>query len=76
MTRVNVYIPDDLAEQARSARLNVSSLAQDAIRRELSRFAADNWVDRVAALPALDVSHDEALMALEAARDEMGEGRG
>lgn len=77
MTRMNVYIPDDLAEQARTARLNVSSLTQDAIRRELSRRAVDDWVDRVAALPAPQVSHDEVLAALDAAREELsGEGRG
>ena len=39
MVRVNVYLPDDLAEQARIADLNVSRLAQDAIRLALDARA-------------------------------------
>jgi post-segregation antitoxin (ccd killing protein) len=37
MSRVNVYVPDDLHRQAKRARLNVSELCQEAIRAELAR---------------------------------------
>jgi len=36
MSRVNVYLPDDLAEKAKKAGLNISSLTQDAIRSSLA----------------------------------------
>lgn len=34
--RISVWLPDELAEQARAAALNVSALTQQAIRRELA----------------------------------------
>ncbi len=35
MAQVTVYLPDDLREQAKAAGLNISGLAQEAIRRQL-----------------------------------------
>ena len=69
MPRVNVYLPDDLAAAARAAGLNLSSLTQEAIRRELAGRTMDAW------LATLDVTqtpvpHDSALAALDAAREE------
>lgn len=72
MARVNVYLPDDLAAEARAAGLNVSRLSQEALRRELARRRTDAWLDHVMTLPPTGVSHDEALAALDAARDELG----
>lgn len=34
MPKVNVYLPNDLAEWAREARVNLSALTQEALRRE------------------------------------------
>ena len=51
MARVNVYLPDDLAAQAKQARLNVSAITQDAIRTNLAASATDIWL---AGLTALD----------------------
>lgn len=55
MARRNISLPDDLDEQARSARLNVSALAQRAVADELDRrqrmAALDAWLDE------LDVAH-------------------
>jgi post-segregation antitoxin (ccd killing protein) len=55
MARRNISIPKELDEQARTARLNVSALAQRAVADELDRrrrmAALDQWLD------ALDDTH-------------------
>src|SRR2546421_12299880 len=55
MARRNISLPDDLDEQARSARLNVSALARRAVADELDRrermAALDAWLDE------LDAAH-------------------
>jgi hypothetical protein len=50
MPRVNVYLPDQLYQRAKRARLNVSELSQKAIRDELLRKER---------MQALDVFLDE-----------------
>jgi post-segregation antitoxin (ccd killing protein) len=72
MARVNVYLPDDLARQAREAGLNVSGVAQDALRTALARGEADRWLDRLEALPRLGVSHERVIEAVDDARAEFG----
>lgn len=51
MARRNVSLPDDLDEQARQARLNVSALTQRAVIDELDRrrrvAALDAWLDEL-----------------------------
>jgi post-segregation antitoxin (ccd killing protein) len=71
MARLNVYVPDELAEQARSRGLNVSALTQAAISQELERRSLPSWLD---SLPAVShrVDHDAVLAALDDARDEFG----
>jgi post-segregation antitoxin (ccd killing protein) len=69
MSRVNVYRPDELAAAARAARLNLSSLTQEAIRRELAGRTTDAWLASLEPAPS-QVSHDDALAALDASRDE------
>lgn len=71
MARLNVYVPDPLAKQAREAGLNVSALTQAAITQELSRHATDAWLDSLTA-PSGQVSHARAMAALDDARDELG----
>jgi post-segregation antitoxin (ccd killing protein) len=72
MARLNVYVPDELAKRARAAGLNVSALTQAAITAELDRdaTATDHWL---ATLPAHEgqVSHEAAMVALDAARAEL-----
>lgn len=55
MARRNISLPDDLDEQARTARLNVSALAQRAVADELDRrdrmAVLDAWLDE------LDAAH-------------------
>jgi post-segregation antitoxin (ccd killing protein) len=51
MARRNISLPDELDEQARRARLNVSALAQRAVADELDRrqrmAALDAWLDEL-----------------------------
>lgn len=55
MARRNISLPDDLDDRARSARLNVSALAQRAVAQELDRQSRmvqlDAWLDE------LDAAH-------------------
>jgi post-segregation antitoxin (ccd killing protein) len=73
MARVNIYLPDDLAVEAKEAGLNVSQVAQDALRRELERQQSATWVARVRELPPTGVTHEQVISALHAVREEMGE---
>jgi post-segregation antitoxin (ccd killing protein) len=64
MTRVNVYLPDDLAGAAKAAGLKVSNLTQDAIRGALVVARTDAWLDRVFGHAPSGVDHDEILAVL------------
>lgn len=72
MARVNVYLPDRLAAEARRAELNVSQVTQEAVRAELQALDIARWLDSIAALPSAGTSHGRAMEALRAARDEIG----
>lgn len=50
MPKVNIYLPDDLTEQARAAGLPLSSVCQQAIRNELDRVTRRAATDARAAL--------------------------
>ena len=71
MARLNVYVPDDLAEAARAAELNVSAITQAAIRSALEADSVRAWLDSLSSLEAVDVTHAEAERALTEARDEL-----
>lgn len=71
MTRVNVYLPDELAERARAAGLNVSAATRSALEAQLAAQASAQWLERVAALPAVQVEHQHVLAAVAAARAEL-----
>ena len=70
MARLNVYVPDELAERAKAADLNVSALAQAAIADELQRRATNSWLENLPT-PRRKVSHSTALAALDDARAEL-----
>jgi post-segregation antitoxin (ccd killing protein) len=70
MARMNIYLPDDLAEAARSAGLNVSGLTQEAVRRVLAVTRTDEWLNDLARLPGTGVTHEDVIAAIEHARDE------
>lgn len=74
MARRNISLPDDLDEQARRARLNVSALAQRAVAAELDRLERmarlDAWLDE------LDAEHGEpSAKAMAEARKWVASGR-
>lgn len=71
MARVNVYLPDDLAARARAAGLNVSGLTQEALRNALAAARVDEWLDGVAAMRPLPVSHRAVAEAVAAAKDDL-----
>lgn len=75
MARVNVYLPDELAEEARGADLNVSALTQEAIRGALAARRTDAWLDRVMERKGPDIDVATALRAVREALDDMERGR-
>jgi len=72
MARVNVYLPDDLADAARAAGLNVSGITQAALMSALAERDTNDWLDSIDRMRSTKVTHADALEALHAARDEMG----
>jgi post-segregation antitoxin (ccd killing protein) len=71
MARLNVYVPDELADAARAAELNVSAITQDAIRAVLSARSAAAWLDSLDSLEPVSVTSTAAHRALDEARDEL-----
>jgi post-segregation antitoxin (ccd killing protein) len=45
MARVNITMPDELYNEAKGARLNISRVAQDAVRAELARLGKMTELD-------------------------------
>jgi post-segregation antitoxin (ccd killing protein) len=72
MARVNVYLPDDLAEAARDAGLNVSALTQEALRDRLRARTTTAWLETLPSLGAR-LTHDDVLVALDEVRAEQGD---
>lgn len=71
VTRVNVYLPDELPADAEKAGINLSATTQEAVRRTLAELSTDDLLAEIAATAStVQVSHDQAMDALEAARDE------
>lgn len=71
MARVNIYLPDDLAEAGRAAGINVSAVTQRALRRELESRATDAWLASLGTEES-DIAHEDVLAALDEAREELG----
>jgi len=71
MSRVNVYLPDDLAEEAKKAGLNISNLTQEAIRSSLAAQTLKRWQQQVSELPSPGVSHATVIDAVHSAKDEL-----
>lgn len=71
MARVNVYLPDDLAAEAKAAGLNVSNLTQEALRSALAASRVDDWLDDVSAMRPLGISHRAVSEAVAAAKDDL-----
>lgn len=72
IARVNVYLPDELAHQVKKAGINVSNVAQEALRLTLAERSVNDWLDGLARLPPTGINHEDALAALREARREFG----
>lgn len=72
MARVNVYLPDDLARAAREEDLNVSALAQQAVRGALAAAATNRWLASLPRGKKSTLTSEEVVAAVRAARDESG----
>lgn len=72
MARVNVYLPDELAERAKQAGVSISAVTQDALRGTLAAIDTDTWLDRLDRRPGVEIKHERVLAALDDARDELG----
>ncbi len=73
MARVNVYLPDELAREARAAGLNISGVAQAALSGALACSETDRWLDRLDRLPRADIPHRSVIEAIDEARAELGD---
>jgi post-segregation antitoxin (ccd killing protein) len=73
MARVNVYLPDELAAEARAAGLNVSNVTQEALRDRLAGRRTTAWLATVRNLPPTGISHNEVIAALDEVRAEAGD---
>lgn len=73
MARVNVYLPDELAREARAAGLNISKVAREALSSTLAHSETDRWLDRLERLPRANVSHASVIDAIDEARVELGD---
>jgi len=71
MARVNIYLPNDLAEEAKAAGLNISGIAQEALRTELAARRTSAWLDEILRLPPTGVTHEQVMTALREARAEL-----
>lgn len=71
MSRVNVYLPDELAAEAKAAGLNISSLTQEAVRSALVAHSLKGWQDRVNQLGSTGIDHESVLEAVRSAKDEL-----
>lgn len=71
MARVNVYIPDDLAEEARALGLNVSKLTQEALKSTIASDRLATWLDKVSSNKPLDIDPEAVRAALSGAKDEL-----
>lgn len=70
VARLNVYLPDELAAQAKEAGLNLSAVTQEAVRRSLGARSTDAWLATLRPAPPNRITHDSALDALDAVREE------
>jgi len=71
MPRLTVYVPEDLAEWARAADVNVSRLAQDALRAERRRRDHDAWLAGLERRPARRLASQRIVDAVSEVRDEL-----
>jgi post-segregation antitoxin (ccd killing protein) len=70
MARINVYVPDELAQEAKEAGLNVSNLTQESLRKALAATRTNDWLDALSRLRSTGISHDLVSSAVTEEKDE------
>lgn len=70
MARLNVYLPDELAAEAKAAGLNVSAVTREAVTRSLAARSTDSWLQTLGPASPAPVSHDRVLDALDRVRED------
>jgi post-segregation antitoxin (ccd killing protein) len=75
IARVNVYLPEELAREAREAGLNVSALTRDALRDALAARRGDAWLDDVLSGASPAVPMRDVIAAAADAKDDLERGR-
>jgi post-segregation antitoxin (ccd killing protein) len=73
MARVNVYLPDELAQEARAAGLNISRVTQEALSSTLAHVETDRWLDRLERLQRAEIPHEQVIEAIDETRAELGD---
>ncbi|MXZ51778.1 MAG: antitoxin [Acidimicrobiaceae bacterium] len=72
MASVVVNLPDELVAQARAAGLNMSMVAEDAIRDALYARTVNEWLGDLASLPPGGIDPAIVQEAVSSAKDELG----
>lgn len=70
VARLNVYLPDELAAEAKAAGLNVSAVTREAVTRSLAARSTDFWLQTLGPASPASVSHDRVLDALDGVRED------
>ncbi len=70
MARVDVSLPDELAEEAKAAGLNISKVTREALRAVLTATRTDRWLDDVSRLRPTGASHADVVHAAAGAKEE------
>jgi len=77
MARVNVYLPDDLADEIRLSGLNVSAVGQEAIRAALAARRPDARLKAAARFDTTGIPNERVRASLSEVRSELwGENAG
>ena len=75
MAKLEVEIPDELVAEARAKGVDVTSVTRRALQKAVSTQRIGSWLTG-RSRPSSRVSHDTALGALDAVREELDSGLG
>ncbi len=75
MARVDVYLPDELVEEAKAAGVSISKEAQEALHTVLAATRTDHGLDDVSRLGPTGASHADVAAAVDGAKNELDHDR-
>ena len=64
-------MPDELLREAREAKLNISSVTQEALTTKLRKSQTREWLDSLKKLPRRNISHEAVMKALDEGREDL-----